>query len=105
MKLQHVKGQLSFFQTADPPSHNRWMEQGLQLELDEQLKQEEILWRQKSRVAWLTSSDLNTKFFHASAVIRRFRNQITELKRGPNEWLSGRDTIGRGASRFLFGFV
>lgn len=33
-------------------------------------KMEEDLWRQKSRTTWLTTRDLNTKFFHLLTVIR-----------------------------------
>lgn len=49
-------------------------------ELDEQLHREELIWKQKSRVIRLMSSDLNTKFYHSSTVVRCFRNQIVELK-------------------------
>lgn len=65
------------------------------MDLDEQLHREKVLWKQKSRVAWLSSSDLNTKFFHASTVIRRCCNQIAELKNQGREWIFGHSTIGR----------
>lgn len=89
-----------FFQQAAPNEQNLWMENCLRLELDEQLKREEMLWKQKSRVTWLSSSDLNTKFFHASTIIRRCRNQILELKNGGGEWISGRNSIGRELMEF-----
>lgn len=62
------------------------------LEMDE-LKREELLWKQKSRVTWLSSSDLNTKYFHALTVIRRCRNKIVELKCREVDCISGRSTI------------
>lgn len=49
-RLTIVKNQLSFFQQAAPMSQNLWREKCLLLELDEQLKREETLWKQKSRV-------------------------------------------------------
>jgi hypothetical protein len=55
-------------------------EEQLQVELEERQKQEEILWRQKSRVQWLKEGEKNTKFFHRSMVHRRYINIITQLE-------------------------
>lgn len=95
LTIKLVKEQLCRFQEAEPTPQNLWQEKCLLLDLDEQLHHEEVLWKQKSRVAWLSSSDLNTNFFHASTVIRRCRNQIAELKNQGREWIFGHSTIGR----------
>lgn len=100
LSLQAMKDQLQCYQEAEPTSQNLWMELCLILELDEQLRREKMLWKQKSRVSWLSSSDLNTKFFHASTVIRRCRNQIVELKKGSEEWISGRSSLGNELVEF-----
>jgi hypothetical protein len=55
-------------------------EEKLQEDLEERQKQEEILWRQKSRVQWLKEGERNTKFFHRSMVHRRYINRITQLE-------------------------
>jgi hypothetical protein len=55
-------------------------EQSIRQQLEERLQQEEILWRQKSRVQWLKEGDKNTKFFHRSMIHRRFINRITKLE-------------------------
>ena len=43
-------------------------------------KQEEILWKQKSRVQWLKERERNTSFFHKSMIQRRQHNIIFSLK-------------------------
>jgi hypothetical protein len=55
-------------------------EEKLQAELEERQKQEEILWRHKSRVQWLKEGEKNTKFFHRSMVHKRYINKITQLE-------------------------
>lgn len=95
MAIRRVKGQLEYFQQAAPTSQNLYAAKQLSLELDEHLRREESLWRQKSREMWLVSSDLNTKFYHASTVIRRCRNQLMKLKTEESGWVSGRAAIGQ----------
>lgn len=71
--------------------------------MDEQLQREESLWRQKSRELWLVSSDLNTKYDHASMVIHHCRNQILKLKTEELGWISGRAAIGKQLVEFYEG--
>lgn len=42
-------------------------------------RQEEVLWRQKSRIRWLKEGAKNTKFFHKTTVHQRMRNQISQV--------------------------
>ena len=55
----------------------------IELKINENLVElyhrEEILWRQRSRIEWLTSGDKNTRFFHLRASIRRKKNMIKAL--------------------------
>jgi len=43
-------------------------------------KQEEIFWKQKSRVQWLKEGERNTKFFHRSTIANRTHNRISSIK-------------------------
>lgn len=48
--------------------------------LNELLLHEEVYWKQRAKVFWLTEGDANTKFFHASASIRRKINHINFIE-------------------------
>jgi hypothetical protein len=54
-------------------------ESHLHQEWEKICKQEEILWRQKSRVQWLKEGEKNTKFFHRSRISRRTQNRILKI--------------------------
>ena len=43
-------------------------------------KQEEILWKQKSRIRWLQEGECNTKFFHKATIQHRHGNHMVRLK-------------------------
>jgi hypothetical protein len=57
-------------------------------EMDELLYREEIMWLQRSRIAWLREGDRNTKYFHRRASRRKKKNRICKLKRSNGTWTS-----------------
>ncbi|KAK9904622.1 hypothetical protein M0R45_000540 [Rubus argutus] len=54
----------------------------LQANLNESLRLQEMFWREKARVQWLSEGDRNTKFFHAMCRARRLRSSISFLRDG-----------------------
>src|ERR1044072_6661096 len=70
------------------------------------LKQEEILWYQKSREKWVRLGDRNTHFFHAQTVIKRKKSRINKLKRNDGTWSTDNGEMGHMARSYfqdLFG--
>uniref|UniRef100_A0A2N9J2G5 Zinc knuckle CX2CX4HX4C domain-containing protein n=1 Tax=Fagus sylvatica TaxID=28930 RepID=A0A2N9J2G5_FAGSY len=58
----------------------------LKAEVNFLLEREERLWRQRSRVMWLSEGDRNTRYFHGRASQRRRRNKILGLKDEDGVW-------------------
>lgn len=44
------------------------------------LRDEELLWFQKSRANWIELGERNTKFFHSTTIAKRKRKYIHSLK-------------------------
>ena len=65
----------------------------LEAKIQEQEKQEEILWWKKSRIKWLQEGEKNTKFFHHSVIQNRFQNKIYSLKTERGEKVELREDI------------
>lgn len=65
------------------------------------LRQEEILWHQKSHEEWLKVGDGNTKYFHTSTLIRRRRNIIEALLNTEGQWVEGKKEMKDTAVKFF----
>lgn len=56
-------------------------------------KQEEIYWRQKSRVQWLKEGERNTRFFHRSTIENKAHNRISSIKGTDGKFLDSHKEI------------
>jgi exonuclease III len=83
-----IKGKRAQLQQLvnDTPSGHSAGIMALQDELNGLLEKEEIFWRQRSRVAWMSEGDKNTKFFHAQCNQRRQTNLISGLRDRDGVW-------------------
>ncbi|KAL8142445.1 hypothetical protein V2J09_015477 [Rumex salicifolius] len=75
-QLEQVQGRFS----NKPLRNALLLEQTLKIKLEEVLHQEQLLWFQKSRVAFLVDGNRNTRFYHLTTVIRRRLNKIPSLQ-------------------------
>ncbi len=66
----------------------------LKVRYEELVVQEEIKWRQRSRVLWLRAGDANTSFFHRKANYRRSTNRISAISDGAS-LLASHDGIAK----------
>ena len=100
-RLKEVSEELENVQSLDATIKNGLKEARLQKEYDECFRRDEMMWRQKSRVPWFTTPDLNTKSFHITTLVRRRRNQICFLKNGAGSWVQGNEAIGASFLTFF----
>ncbi|XP_058726567.1 uncharacterized protein LOC131597925 [Vicia villosa] len=63
------------------------LETKLQGELYNVLRQEELMWFQRSRAKWLVDGDRNTRYYHLKTVNRRRHNKILILKDDSGRWI------------------
>ncbi|CAN1269326.1 LINE-1 retrotransposable element ORF2 protein [Linum perenne] len=86
-KIEQLMGELHYLQTLPTTLDRQNEEKTIRDALRVCWKIEEEYWSQRSRVSWLRLGDRNTSFFHASAVQRRKRNNITRLMDEAGEWI------------------
>lgn len=79
MRIIAIEKEIEKQQHNSPSQENLEEEANLLLELEEWQAKEDIKWKQKSRELCLKEGDHNSKFFHASTIIRR-KNNIVEIK-------------------------
>ncbi|KAK5803817.1 hypothetical protein PVK06_031466 [Gossypium arboreum] len=70
-------------------------------ELENVLKHEDLLWKQKAWCDWFQLGDCNTKFYHSQTIKRRKFNRITSLCLDNEDWCSDQDILQSNAVEFF----
>lgn len=55
------------------------------------MEQEKMMWRQRSRVLWLSARDQNTHYFHNKASQQKKTNHIAKIQNSARKWVVGED--------------
>uniref|UniRef100_A0A2N9G552 Reverse transcriptase domain-containing protein n=1 Tax=Fagus sylvatica TaxID=28930 RepID=A0A2N9G552_FAGSY len=70
-------------------------------DLNNLLEREEIYWRQRSRVSWMSEKDKNTKYFHAFCNQRRQTNLIRGLRDDAGVWQTEKSRMAKIAVNYF----
>ncbi|KAG8387939.1 hypothetical protein BUALT_Bualt02G0073400 [Buddleja alternifolia] len=70
-------------------------------DLNELLKREELMWRQRAKQKWIEDGDANTRFFHLSTIIHRRYNTILSICNFDNIFVSKWQNVGACFDRFF----
>lgn len=86
--INGLNQQINTLQTLSQTLENLEKEAQLYLELEELLKREEIMWKEKSKQRWIEEGDANTHFFHLATIIQCRYNSIDNLHSSDSSWKS-----------------
>ncbi|XP_073014526.1 uncharacterized protein [Primulina eburnea] len=92
-RLKSKRAQLNKLRTSAHWSDNVPQITSLESEIEKLATQEEMYWRQRSRISWLKDGDRNTKYFYSKASLRRNQNTIAGLVSSQGDWCTETQSI------------
>lgn len=103
-RKRELTNKLSGIDRANPRGTNPFLnhlQETLWKDYEKTLMQEELLWCQKARHRWLHFGDRNTKFFHASTLVKKKMNKVETLRNEVGNWVTEEEEIKAMISKFL----
>ena len=100
-KIKEKQATLSELTKTDTAGQNGAEINRLRKEINTLLDDEELLWRQRSRVQWLGEGDRNTNYFHHRASERRRKNTVVGLWNDEGAWCESKESIIRTAINYF----
>lgn len=91
--LKEVEKKMNDLLSLPPSQYDQQLEKELQAEHRRALLMQEHYWHQRSRVKWALFGDSNSRFFHASAVVRKRRNTVKSLQLPNGDWVTDEKEI------------
>ncbi|CAL2278234.1 unnamed protein product [Prunus armeniaca] len=73
----------------------------IQEEIEQLWKEEELYWKQRSRVNWLQAGDSNSRFFHLTTIQHRQKNRVLKLKNDRGVWIYGEKNLRMEFEKFF----
>lgn len=93
--ITELKTLLETLQSLPLSATNLNWENMIHSDLDELLKREQILWRDKGKERWLVEGDANTHYFHMSTIANRRFNSIHHILTDDSVRVAEQDAIGQ----------
>ncbi|KAK9901856.1 hypothetical protein M0R45_001915 [Rubus argutus] len=87
-EIEVIHGQLQSLLFEPQSLDNQQAANVLSSRLEALLTDDHEYWLQRSKIAWLSEGDRNTKFFHQKASNRRTKNRLTGLFENHGVWQS-----------------
>ncbi|KAK1619202.1 hypothetical protein QYE76_024719 [Lolium multiflorum] len=99
-ELKKLKGELAAMRLAPGRVGPDYLEIKVVERIVELQHREEMMWKQRSRIQWLSEGDRNTRFFHMRASKRKKRNRISRLRRQDGSFTEDPDELRLMAREF-----